>query len=244
LPATYALTNLRVNPNLKVEDDDVHLLADYYYRTRALAEEDMRQFQQQSPDPGQVQGQPQVDLQLGPTATKLRAEKERDEISSLGERLAGKSKAVASLGELIYASLPGYCLRENKMPPPSYFNCDQGSGALQYVGPVPLAANRLVLANPYLVIINRRVSAARASAAWQAEWIRHVVLWHENHPSITSHAGSGGAGPASGGVVRAPVHPPANPVPAGSGTAPGSRQRQAPVPSQGNAASADEQQKR
>ena len=53
-----AIPGVRASRGFRISDDnDVALLADYYYRTRARAEEDLQQFRQQHAVGGQVPGQ-------------------------------------------------------------------------------------------------------------------------------------------------------------------------------------------
>ena len=213
-----ALNNPKAATAYKIDDDDVYLLGKYYYRLRARAEEDVRQFQRQYSSQVQPQGQPQVLPQTAPTEAELKAAKDdRDAISRLGGKLAGKSKAVASLSALIYASLPGFCLAEMNMLPPSYFNLDQNNGGLQYVGPVP--TTKLVVANPYVLIINNRLRAAR-----QAYWPQYV-RWQHNIQTPIKRPFAGGTR-SGGGTIRGPSTPPPKQAQAGPGNGPPGTNRQ------------------
>ena len=109
------------------DDGDVELLADYYYRTRARAEEDLKPFPRQLPNPPQAGPQEAV-LPAVPT--------DREALITLGGDLAKRTDAVKNLAALIHASLPGFCLRQwQTLPPASYFAWDRG-GNVTYVGPV------------------------------------------------------------------------------------------------------------
>ena len=220
-PRVCAISNAHAVRDFKIDDEDVHLLADYYYRLRNRAEEDMRQSQRQPTEQRQLEGQPQVLLQVGETdAERKAAQADRDAISSLGGALAGKREAVDRLGELIYASLPGFCLHQKQMLPPSYFNLDQNSGALQYVGPV--AVDKPARTNPYIVTITTTVNDAR-----RANWYRDVFAWHNNNrPVARPPNGASGTGSWH---IRPPINPPpcqGQPATAtGNGSNGGNRQR-------------------
>ena len=192
-----AITNRSASPKFKISDDDVALLADYYYHTRARAADDLRQFQQQLVRLVQSQGQlPQPQLADTTDEETKTARADRKEISALGGKLADRADAVKSLSELIYASLPGFCLHETQMLPASYFAPDPTNGGLSYVGPV----NNTVYAGPYAGSIG---SYANADAARQA-WLRHVLLWHMRNSqqnSATRQAGGRtGTGNMQGGT--------------------------------------------
>jgi hypothetical protein len=193
-----AIKNRSAGPMYRISDTDVRMLADYYYHTRAHADEDLRQFERQlfilyaSANVGQFQGQFPNPQQAGPTDKELEAAKaEREAISTLGGSLADKGDAVKSLGELIYASLPGFCFREKKMLPASYFDQDQVSGKLQYVGPV----NNAVYAGAYVTPIDACLTTA---AARQANWLRNVSVRHQWHPNGVVSVPSGGPAPVTG----------------------------------------------
>ncbi len=136
-----------------INDDDVKLLADFYYHTRAQAEENLQQFQRQRAAAGQLPaaGQPPTEKQLpaegqlpaanapqvGPQEAELKAaHADGDAILDLGEKLAKRSGAVKSLTALIYASLPSFFLHQRQMTPLSYFHFDPDLGRWSYVGPV------------------------------------------------------------------------------------------------------------
>jgi hypothetical protein len=172
------------------DDSDVELLADYYYRTRARAEADLQQFlrqlagggqfpgqlpaqeqlsaqeqppaQRQFPGPGQLPNQPQA----GPQEAALKAvQADRDAIVALGGKLAERTDTVKNLAALIYASLPGFCLRQWQMlPPASYFTWDRG-GNVTYIGPVnntTYVSSSYVGpdANPYATSLNNHFHVA------------------------------------------------------------------------------------
>jgi hypothetical protein len=192
-----AIKNRSAGPMYKISDSDVRALGDYYYRTRTRAEEDLRQFERQlfvlyaSANVGQFQGQFPNSQQAGPTDKELEAAKvDREAISALGGSLADKGNAVKSLGELIYASLPGFCLREKQMLPASYFDLDQVSGKLQYVGP----AYHAVYAGAYVTPIDTYLGTA---AARQAIWLRNVSFWHQWHQNGVPSLPGGGPVPVT-----------------------------------------------
>jgi hypothetical protein len=194
-----AITNPNASPKFKVGDDDVALLAEYYYRTRARAEEDLRQIQSQLAEPaqGRIPNPKQAStIDEEPNAAKA----DREEISALGGKLAGKANAVKSLSELVYTSLPGYCLHQTQTLPASYFDLNQGTGALSYVGPV----HDPVYAGSYATPIDAYVNA---DAARHAYWPRHVYWWHNSRNPTTPLSGSGTGsgnmrGPAGVGTTR------------------------------------------
>ena len=181
-PHVKAINNPRPRKDLKISDCDVGLLPGYYYRTRTRAEEDVRQFRQLSAvGLGQFQGQPVVLPQAGPTDAQLKeAKADRDEISALGGKLADKPTAVKSLGELIYASLPGFCLREQQMIPPSYF--DSSQGRLNYVGPV----YNTVYAGSFGDRINIFINAKG-----RPYWLKPIHRWHREQGAGITTSGSG-----------------------------------------------------
>jgi hypothetical protein len=145
-----AIPGVRASRGFKISDNnDVALLADYYYCTRARAEEDLQRFRQQHMGGGQVPGQRPVPGQLpgpeqlsnpaqaGPQDTELNsAQADGDAILDLGEKLARRTDAVKNVAALIYASLPGYFLHQRQMTPLSYFHFDPDQGSWSYVGPV------------------------------------------------------------------------------------------------------------
>jgi hypothetical protein len=213
-----AIKNRSAGPMYKTSDSDVRVLANYYYHTRERAEEDLRQFERQlsilyaSANMGQFQGQFPNPQQAGPTDKELEAAKaDREAISTLGGSLADKGDAVKCFGELIYASLPGFCLREKQMLPASYFDLDQVSGRMQYVGPAYNAA----YAGVYVTPIDTYLSTA---AARQASWLRNVSWWHQWHQQGVVSVPGGGPVP----VTRRAGWP-VGPIPnqRGVGTAPG-----------------------
>ena len=180
-----AITNRSASPKFKINDDDVVLLADYYYHTRARADEDLRQFQRQLAGLVQLQGQLPNQQPAGTTDEEVKAaQADRDEISTLGGKLADKADAVKALSELIYASLPGFCLHEKQTLPASYFAPDQRNGTLSYVGPV----YNTVYAGPYAAPIDSYVNA---DAGRQAYWLRHVFWWHNSQNPVARLPGAG-----------------------------------------------------
>ena len=225
-----ALANPSASPSLKISDEDVDLLADYYYRTRARAEEDLQQFQRQLPRAGQFPGQLPNPQQAGPTDEELKAAKaDREGISALGGKLADKGDAVKSLSELIYASLPGFCLHQQQTLPASYFDFDQRNAKLNFTGPVYDRTFAGCYAAPIDICVN-------AAAARQAYWLRRVLWWH-NRPNPITRPPAGGTGngnlggrtgvytPQRGaemgtgnGSLRAPRGPSANQGAVGGGT--------------------------
>jgi hypothetical protein len=94
----------RATRELRIADDDVGLLADYYFQTRAQAEEELQQFQ------GQLAGGAQ-----GGWAAKA-APAGRDPLADLDEKLAAGSDGARNVAALIYLSLPGYSLRHRQVP--------------------------------------------------------------------------------------------------------------------------------
>jgi hypothetical protein len=217
-----AIKNRSAGPMYKTNDSDVRVLADYYYRTRVRAEDDLRQFERQlfalyaSANVAQFQGQFPNPQQASPTDKELEAAKaDCETISALGGSLADKGGAVKSLGELIYASLPGFCLREKQMLPASYFDQDQASGKLQYVGPV----NNAVYAGAYVTPIDACLTTA---AARQANWLRNVSVWHQWHQNGVASVPGGGPAPVTG-KPGWPVGPFRNQR--GAGAAPGAVRR-------------------
>lgn len=127
-----AITNPKPNPIWEVSDKDVDRLAEYYYRTRRRAEEDLRQCRSESATQDQERRLSQE--QIGKAENEHAATKDRDEISDLGGEVAEKGSAVATLGELIDMSLPGFCLRQQHAIPRSYFTWDEPTGTYYYVG--------------------------------------------------------------------------------------------------------------
>jgi hypothetical protein len=120
---------------------EIHLLADLYYRTRSRAEQDLRQQQlpqsqlnPAQPNPPQNNlAQPKPDP-AGPNPTadeQQRGKAEREDLDKLCAQLAKGRKPVQLLSELIYASLPGWCVQQSLGPVPSSYYAN-GS----YVGPL------------------------------------------------------------------------------------------------------------
>ena len=128
-----AVSNPRPRASWGVGDHEVALLADYYYRTRARAEEDL-QLQQLSSQNQEQRPDAQQAAVISEGLKRARAD--RQAIATLGGQLAGKGRAVQNLRRFIDASLPGFRSRENLVltAPPS--NPDPRYGSSDYVGPV------------------------------------------------------------------------------------------------------------
>ena len=112
LQRAKAITNRSASPKFKINDDDVVLLADYYYRTRARAEEDLRQFQRQLAGLGNCRGNFRTSSRPARRTRKLKAaQADRDAISALGGKLADKADAVKALSRV------DLCLVAGLLPP-------------------------------------------------------------------------------------------------------------------------------
>ncbi len=208
LERAKAITNPRPQPRFKIGDDDVDRLADYYYRTRTQAEKDVKS--RQLPNPKQA----------AMTDEELKAaEADRDGIYTLGGELADKGDAVKSLSQLIYASLPGYCLRKKLSLPPSYF-VDQGNGTLSYSGPAYDTTYAGSYADPIVTYVN--------DPTRDVSWLRHVYLWRNRQYLLAgggtgnwrtrANAAQGGGGFGNGGGnVRGSNGPTTNQGGAGTG---------------------------
>ena len=104
--------------------------------------------------------------QAGPQDAVLKAvQADRDAIVTLGGELAERTDSVKNLAALIYASLPGFCLRQWQMLPPApYFAWDRG-GNVTYIGPVNNTSYVTSSyigpdANPYAASVNNHFHAA------------------------------------------------------------------------------------
>jgi hypothetical protein len=118
------------------DDNDVRMLADFYFHTRAQAAKDLQRFQRQLAGGGQFPGQLPNAPQAGAREAELKAaQAEGDAILDLAEKLAQRTGAVRTLTALIYASLPAACLRQGQQTPVSYFHFDPDQGSWSYVGP-------------------------------------------------------------------------------------------------------------
>ena len=184
-----AIVSPHANSTLQISDSDVGLLAEYYYRTRVRAEEDLRQFERQLAGLGQFQGQFPNPPQAGPADNELQAaQADRDTIFALGGRLADSIGAAKNLSELIYASLPGFCIREKQTLPPWYFDFDRKNGTFHYVGPV----HNSVYAGSYADRINTYVNVRAPRRP--SQWLDHVFAWHQGrheHDSLISRSALG-----------------------------------------------------
>ena len=111
-PRAKAIANQDAAPWYKISNKDLDALCNYYYCTRARAETDIRESQRVL-----ANGQPQA-----PTDEEVKAAKDdREKIAQIGGQLAGRDAAVKRLGNLIYASLPGFCYRQSNWLPNAYF---------------------------------------------------------------------------------------------------------------------------
>ncbi len=165
-----ALSNPHAKPSWSVGNRDVTLLADYYYHTRARAEEDFQDEQRAS------RYQPQDPNQPPATTDKQReiARADYEEIAKLGGKLSGKGPAVKKLAQLIHASLPGFRGRENLLlvAPPG--NSDPPTNTI--IVPVPAP----VYTFPY-VLTPGGIPFDYYYPGWDGpNWHRHDPRWHDN----------------------------------------------------------------
>lgn len=192
-----AIANRSAGLRFKISDEDFELLVDYYRLTRARAEKDQQQFRRQFAGEGQFPGQlpeagqfqqagqlpeqrqlqaqgqipnpPQAGL---PEAELKAAQAERDAIIALGEKLAKRSEAVRSLAVLIYASVPGYCVRQWQMMPASHFHFDAAKGRWAYVGP----AHDNAYAGPHAASLDNHFNA-EAARPQRPMWIPSMPVY-------------------------------------------------------------------
>jgi hypothetical protein len=114
--------------SFRVSDEDIALLNEYYRLLRKRVTDDMLEIKKQA-------------KHVEPTDAEIEQwESDREKLTKLGAELAAKGEAVKRLAMLIYASVPGYSLREHSILPEMYYVFNEESGTLDYAGPVSDAA--------------------------------------------------------------------------------------------------------
>jgi hypothetical protein len=78
-------------------------------------------------------------------------ENDRVALSKMAAELGTEDEAVKRLANLIYASVPGYSLREYGMLPEMYYVFDEQTGALDYIGPAS-DASLAEMSSPYITV--------------------------------------------------------------------------------------------
>ena len=126
---------------------DVKLLADFYYHTRARAEETCNSSGGNSRQRGNFRqrgsfrqrsnfrqrGNSRQRTAAGwPAGGGVESGSSRTATRSLiwAKSWRDGASTVKNLAALIYASLPGFCLRQRQMTPASYFQCGPGAGSV------------------------------------------------------------------------------------------------------------------
>jgi hypothetical protein len=151
--------------SFRVSDEDIALLNEYYHLLRKRVTDDALEIKNRA-----KHGEP-TDAEIE------QWESDREKLTKLGAELAAKGEAVKRLAMLIYASVPGYSLREYSTLPENYYVFNEETGTLDYVGPVSDAA----LAEAFAPAI---VSDSPLYFAWVEMNRDHYKRWLGKHHDL------------------------------------------------------------